>query len=129
MEDIGGLQDVQVPQELEEMWHDRLVGLARLSITHRKNLEKVEQVLLLVITGDGNVTGSDTIISPATNSELPLRALTTLGNMYRDKCSWADAANIYRSLILILQALDSRRPLFLWNACENYVSVSIPDLL
>jgi tetratricopeptide (TPR) repeat protein len=129
MEDIAGLQNVQVPQGLEDMWHDRQLGLARLCIARCMKIEKAEKVLLLVITGDCNITGFNTVIHPATYSEVRLSALNTLGNMYEDKGSWAKAANIYRSSMLILQALDRPKPLWLGGSCENYVADLSPDLL
>ena len=107
------------------MWHGRLLSLARLCIARSVNLEKAEIVLLLVITGDCNITES----CPPTDSEVRLRAINTLGNLCKSQGLNAKAETIYRNSILVLQALDRPNSNWLRDACENYVTVAPPDFL
>ena len=107
------------------MWYGRLFGLARLCIARSVNLEKAEQVLLLVITGDCNITES----CPLTVSEVHLRTMNTLGNVCKSNGLNAKAETIYRNSILVLQALYRPESNRLRDGWENYVAVAPPDFL
>lgn len=89
------------------------------------NLEKAEIVLLLVITGDGNITEP----YPPTDGEVRLRAMNTLGNLCKSQDLNGKAETIYRNSILVLQALDRPNSNWLRDACENYVTVAPPNFL
>lgn len=106
-----------------EAWLNRVVGLSRVCIARDIELEKVEEVLLFAITGEGADACPNGLLDPAPNSEASLGAMNTLGNMYQSRGSYAKAAKLYQTLILILQ--DSQGSLSKWlqDVCENYTMV------
>ena len=111
-------------QGSSEHWFDRLLGLARLCIARRVNLDKARKILAFVITQEPSWLTLLETPTPHANSEVSLRAMNALGNSYRDDKSYAKAAKIYQRLIEVLDSIDSVRRSWLPNICENYIAVT-----
>lgn len=111
-------------QNSPEEWFDRLLGLARLCIAQKVSLDKARKILAFVITHDTSCLTLSEFPNPLATSEVSLRAMNALGNVYRDQSSYAKAAKTYRRLIEVLDSLDGATRKWLPNICENYVSVT-----
>ena len=110
-------------QDSPEKWVDRLLGLARLCIAQKVSLDKAEKILAFVVTRDTSCLTSSDIPTFLANSEVSLRAMNTLGNVYRDEKSFSRAAKTYQRLIEVLDSLDNARRGWLLNVCDNYIAV------
>ena len=111
-------------QDSPEKWYESFLGLARLCIARKVNLDKARKILVFVITQDTTCLTLSQIPTPLANSGVSLRAMNALANNYRDEKSYDKAAKIYQRLIEVLDNLDSATRSWLPDICENYTRVT-----
>ncbi len=111
-------------QDSPEEWFDRLLGLARLCIARKVNLGNARKILAFVITRETKHLTMFKVPKPLADSEVSLRAMNTLGNTFRDECSYDKAAKIYQTLVEVLDSSDNKRRSWLPSVCDNYITVT-----
>lgn len=108
-----------------EAWRDRLLGLSRICIAHDVNLEKVKEVLRYTAALDVTASTIPSTSAPQLDSMASLRALNSLGNLYRTEGLYTEATNTYRDLMLKLQDQRNTKESWMQDVCENYL-MAIP---